>query len=230
MISTIGFLGAGEMGSGMVRRLLQRSHRVIVWSRVPEKHAELGSLGAELSGSIADTVSASDLVLGCLRDTAVTRECYLGERGVIANARDGQTIIEHGTFSPALAVEIAHAAAARGAAFLDAPVTGGPERARSGSLVTMVGGNPASLEAVRSVLDAYCAQITLVGPAGSGERLKLVNQLLVSIHVAAAAEASALLMREGIDPAIAERVLMAGWAASAMLERTMPRALSLIHI
>lgn len=220
----IAFLGAGEMGGGMVRRLLAQGQRVIVWSRDPSRHLALATLGARLTDSIPDAVASTDVVIGCLRDTAVTRECYLGASGVLHSVRPGQIIIEHGTFDPSLAVEIARAASVRECDFLDAPVTGGPERARSGELVTMVGGAPAALERTRAVLGAYCSSIVHTGASGSGERLKLINQLLVSVHVAAAAEASALIIREGIDPNIAHRVLMGGWAASAMLDRTLPRA------
>jgi 3-hydroxyisobutyrate dehydrogenase-like beta-hydroxyacid dehydrogenase len=224
MSARIGFLGAGHMGGGMVQGLLRHGHRVTVWERTPGRHAALQARGADVSSSLAEVVQGAELVIGCLLDTAVTRACYLGEGGVLDAVRAGQTLVEHGTFDPALAVEIAEAAARVGCAFLDAPVSGGPERARSGELVTMVGGERAALDAMRSVLAAYCAQVAWVGPSGSGIRLKLVNQLLVSIHVVAAAEASALVLRAGIDPAVAHAVLMRGWAGSAMLDRGMPRA------
>jgi 3-hydroxyisobutyrate dehydrogenase len=226
MSARIGFLGAGHMGSGMVQGLLRHGHQVTVWERTPGRHRALQALGAAVSPDLPAIVRDTDLVLGCLLDTEVTRHCYLGAGGVIEAARAGQTIVEHGTFDPALAVAIADAAARKGCAFLDAPVSGGPERARSGELVTMVGGDEAAVDGVRPVLASYCAQVARVGPSGSGIRLKLVNQLLVSIHVVAAAEASALVLREGIDPAVAHAVLMRGWAASTMLDREMPKACS----
>lgn len=220
----VGFLGAGHMGSGMVANLLRRGHRVTVWERAPGRHAALQAQGAAVAPTVAAVVHDADVVIGCLLDTAVTRAVWLGTDGVVASARAGQPLVEHGTFEPALAAEIAHVAGARGCAFVDAPVSGGPERARSGELVAMLGGDPATADAVRPPLAAYCAQATWVGPAGSGQRLKLVNQYLVSVHVAAAAEASALVLRAGIDPAVAHAVLMRGWAASAMLDRGLPRA------
>lgn len=223
MSPTIGFLGAGSMGTGMVQCLLAKGHEVMVWERTPGKHDALRERGATLTRDLQHAASA-DIVIGCLLNTEVTRECYLGEHGVVRSARAGQTFIEHGTFDPALAVEIAEAARAKGGEFLDAPVTGGPERARSGELVIMVGGDSAALDRVHHAIAAYAKQIALVGAIGSGVRLKLVNQLLVSIHVVAAAEASALVLREGIDPVVAHRVLMGGWAASAMLDREMPKA------
>jgi 3-hydroxyisobutyrate dehydrogenase-like beta-hydroxyacid dehydrogenase len=224
MSAHVAFLGAGHMGSGMVRGLLRAGHRVTVWERTPGRHAALQADGAAVAPELAALVQGADVVIGCLLDTAVTRAVYLGGGGVVASAHAGQTLVEHGTFDPALATEIADAAAARGARFLDAPVSGGPERARDGTLVTMVGGDRAALDGVRALLDRYCAQVTWVGASGSGIRLKLVNQLLVSVHVVAAAEASALVLRAGIDPAVAHAVLMRGWAASAMLDRGLPRA------
>jgi 3-hydroxyisobutyrate dehydrogenase-like beta-hydroxyacid dehydrogenase len=208
----------------MVANLLRRGHRVRVWERTPGRHAALRAQGADVAATIVEVVRDADVVIGCLLDSAVTRTVYLGPDGVLAAARAGQTVVEHGTFDPALAVEIAAAAARQGCAFLDAPVSGGPERARSGELVAMLGGDPGAVDGVRPVLGAYCAQVAWVGPSGSGIRLKLVNQLLVSIHVVAAAEASALVLRAGIDPAVAHAVLTRGWAGSAMLDRGMPKA------
>jgi 3-hydroxyisobutyrate dehydrogenase len=223
MSPSIGFLGAGSMGAGMVHCLLAKGHQVTVWERTRGKHDGLRERGATLSRDMAETASA-DIVIGCLVNTDVTRSCYLGEHGVIHGARAGQTFVEHGTFDPALAVEIAAAARAKGCDFLDAPVTGGPERARRGELVIMVGGERAALDRVEHAMSAYAKQVALVGGIASGLRLKLINQLLVSIHVVAAAEASALVLREGIDPEVAHRVLMGGWAASAMLDRELPKA------
>jgi 3-hydroxyisobutyrate dehydrogenase-like beta-hydroxyacid dehydrogenase len=215
----------GAMGGrGWCAACCTAAHAVTVWERQPGRHDALRTLGADVAPSVADVVRDADVVIGCLADTAVTRDCWLGPDGVVAAARAGQTLVEHGTFDPALAPEIAAAAAARGCAFLDAPVSGGPERARGGALVTMVGGDAAAAEAVRPLLDCYSAQVAWVGPSGGGQRLKLVNQMLVSVHVVAAAEASALLLRAGIDAEVAHAVLTRGWAASAMLDRGLPRA------
>lgn len=222
----IGFLGAGVMGAGMVRRMLTDGYLVSVWSRSRERHRDLEAAGAVLRDSIADTVRASDIVLGCLRDTSITRECYLGAGGAIESARAGMLFVEHGTFDPALAVAIAAAADGMDCAFVDAPVSGGPERARSGDLVTMIGGSALAFDRARIVLRSYCRQIVHVGRSGTGEQLKLINQLLVSIHIAAAAEASALVAASGIDASVARETLMGGWAASTMLDRVMPRVAS----
>jgi 3-hydroxyisobutyrate dehydrogenase-like beta-hydroxyacid dehydrogenase len=131
--------------------------------------------------------------------------------------------VEHGTFSPELARRIAHAASAKGAEFLDAPVTGGPEAATAGNLTVMVGGSASAVPKVSPILASYATRICHLGGPGAGLELKLVNQLLVSCHVAAAAEAIALLERSGLPIEPAAEVLTAGWAASAMLERALAR-------
>lgn len=220
----IGFLGPGAMGAGMVTRLLAAGYSVNVWARNPAKIAPLLDLGAALTKSPADLVGSSDIVLSCLLDSAVIREVYLEAEGAASAAREGQIFAEHATFEPALAVEISRALTDRGAGFLDAPVSGGPEGARSGALVTMVGGDEEVLERLRPVLESYCAKVKHAGPTGNGLRLKLINQLLVCTHAVAAAEASALVLRSGIDPVVAHEALMGGWAASTMLDLQLPKA------
>lgn len=220
----LGFLGPGAMGAGMVGRLLDAGYRVNVWARNPDKLRPLLRRGARAAADPAGLVRGSDIVLSCLLDTAVVREIYLGDGSAAAAARPGQVFVEHATFDPALAAELAAALQARGAAFVDAPVSGGPAGAANGTLVTMAGGDAAVLGQLQDVLGTYCARIKHAGATGSGLRLKLVNQLLVSTHAVAAAEASALVLRSGIDPAVAHEALMGGWAASAMLDQQLPKA------
>jgi len=220
----IGFLGPGAMGAGMVARLLDAGYEVNVWARNPAKLAALTGRGARPAADPAELVRRCDVVLGCLLDTAVVREVYLGIGGAAAAARPGQLFVEHATFDPALAVELAGALAEQGAGFLDAPVSGGPGGAAAGTLVSMVGGEAAVLAQARDVLGTYCARIRHAGATGNGLRLKLVNQLLVCAHAVAAAEASALVLRSGIDPTVAHEALMGGWAASTMLDQQLPKA------
>jgi 3-hydroxyisobutyrate dehydrogenase-like beta-hydroxyacid dehydrogenase len=220
----VGFLGPGAMGAGMVSRLLDAGYEVILWARNPAKLGALTGRGARTAADPGELVRRSDVVLGCLLDTAVIREVYLGSGGAAAAARPGQLFVEHATFDPALAVELAGALAEQGAGFLDAPVSGGPGGAANGTLVSMVGGDAAVLAQLNDVLGTYCARIRHAGATGSGLRLKLVNQLLVCTHAVAAAEASALVLRSGIDPTVAHEALMGGWAASTMLDEQLPKA------
>lgn len=161
-------------------------------------------------------------VLSCLRDTDAVDSVY---RAVLSAVRSGHVLIEHGTFAPELARRISAEAAEVGAAFLDTPVTGGPEGVRTQRLIAMAGGDPDAVDAARPILDAYCRSVVAVGPSGSGLTLKLVNQQLVTTHMAAAAEAMSSITDLGIDVNIARSVLTGGWAASAMLSRSFERLL-----
>ncbi|MFE1962741.1 NAD(P)-dependent oxidoreductase [Streptomyces sp. NPDC059479] len=222
----VGFVGAGVMGLPMARRLLAAGHRLLVHARTPAKVAALTEAGAELVETPAQLAADSDVIIGCLLDEKAVQEVYLGQDGIIAAVHAGHLLVEHGTFAPRVARGLAEQAADRGAGFVDAPVTGGPQRAHSGKLTCMAGGRTEHFEAARPLLAAYCREIIHVGPVGAGLELKLVNQLLVSVHVAAAAEAAALMDRLELPVELAKRVLMSGWAASAMLDYCLPAALT----
>lgn len=226
MGTRVGFVGAGAMGLPMARRLLDQGHAVTVYARTPAKVVSLLDSGATLAASPAEAAAGSVVVFGCLRDEQAIVDVYVGERGLLGAVGPGQTLVEHGTIAPDLARSLAERAAERGAAFLDVPVTGGPQRAREGSLTGLAGGSADRLAAVLPLLRAYCGEVFHVGPVGGGLELKLVNQLLVSVHIAAAAEAAALIARLGLDPAPTKQALMSGWAASTMLDYCIPAALT----
>jgi 3-hydroxyisobutyrate dehydrogenase-like beta-hydroxyacid dehydrogenase len=184
------------------------------------------SRGATAASSPAELAASTDIVVGCLLDDSAVDQVYRGEGGLIGSARPGQVFIEHATFSPALARDIESDLAKYDAAFLDAPVSGGPEGAAEGTLTVMVGGDQQRLAGAMNVLHAYSSRVVHVGPAGAGLDLKLVNQLLVSCHAAAAAEAAELLRRMGVPLDMASSVLNASWASSAMLRRMFDRRLA----
>lgn len=217
----VGFVGTGAMGAAMAARLLEAGHDVVVHNRTRARAAALEARGAAWAESPAELAARCPVVLGCLLDTAAVEQVYDGPAGLLAGASPGGVLVEHGTFDAALARTLAGLAADRGCSFVDAPVTGGPEGARAGSLAAMAGGEAAALTAVEPLVAAYCSHVTHVGAAGAGLRLKLVNQLLVGIHLAAAGEAVRLLDRLGIDLGVAGSVLARGWAQSAMLDRTL---------
>lgn len=225
-LPTVGFVGAGVMGLPMAQRLQAAGHRIVVYARTPAKVASLVEAGAVLAETPAQVAAVTDVIIGCLLDEKAAREVYLGPNGVTRSIRAGHLLVEHGTFAPRVARDLHERAAALGAGFVDAPVTGGPQRARSGDLTCMAGGSADHVEAVRSLLETYCREVVRVGPVGTGVELKLVNQLLVTVHLAAAAEAAALIDRLELPADLAKRVLMSGWAASAMLDYSLPAALT----
>jgi 3-hydroxyisobutyrate dehydrogenase-like beta-hydroxyacid dehydrogenase len=222
----VGFVGLGAMGSRMASRLVDAGYDVIVHNRTRGREADLVQRGASSATTPCAVAAGADIVVGCLLDDDALRQVYLGEDGMVATARPDQIFVEHGTFSPALAREISAVLTARGACFVDAPVSGGPEGAAKGTLTAMVGGDDRHVAAATDVLRAYCAHLVHVGPPGAGLELKLINQLLVSSHAAAAAEAAVLIGRMEIPLDIAASVLNASWASSAMLSRLFERRLA----
>jgi 3-hydroxyisobutyrate dehydrogenase-like beta-hydroxyacid dehydrogenase len=140
--------------------------------------------------------------------------------------RRGQVLIDHGTSGVSLARELAAAGAERGVEVLDAPISGGVEGARAGTLAVMAAGSRTGFERVQPAFDAMGKTIRFVGPAGSGQALKLANQLLVVIHQVAAAEAFAFARKAGVDGELFHEVLLNAWGRSFMMERGRPNFVS----
>ncbi|MFF3332778.1 NAD(P)-dependent oxidoreductase [Streptomyces sp. NPDC002888] len=221
----VGFAGLGVMGGPMAERLLRAGHRLRVWTRDRNKTERFADLGAVVAADPHELAAACDVVLSCLLDSEVVRSVYLGRRGLLAGTRPGTVLVEHGTFAPEVALALCEQAEQRGAAFVDAPVTGGRAAATAGSLVIMAGGREDAVERVAAVLSSYAAKLVRAGAPGNGLRLKLINQMLVTVHAAAAGEAAALVRSAGLDRDAAISVLCSGWGASTMLERSLPLAL-----
>ena len=226
MATTVGFVGLGRMGKPMALNLLSAGFSVLVLSRSRPPVEALVEAGGEEAASLADMAERADVVCTCLPDVATSEAVYLGADGLAANAREGQVLIEHSTIAPSLAVRVGEAAAARGAGYLDAPVSGGVERAESGTLTIMAGGDAQHFESARPVLEAMGASLNLVGPVGQGSVAKLTNQLLVGIHTMAACEAFLFGTSAGADGRQLLDVLATSWGASNMLARNGPMLLS----
>jgi len=220
-MSTVGFVGTGAMGSAMAHRLVDLGHEVLVHNRTPANANALLANGARWTDSPSDLAKRSTLIISCLRDTRAVDEVYLGPGGLVQHAQPESVLVEHGTYEPSLARRIAAAAERRSCSFLDIPVTGGPDGARAGTLTGMAGGDPSAIEHVRPVLSAYLSTLLRVGDSGRGLELKLINQLLVTAHMAAAAEAIALLQLLDLPRDTSYEILTRGWGSSAMLARSM---------
>ncbi|MGH2461687.1 MAG: NAD(P)-dependent oxidoreductase [Chloroflexota bacterium] len=221
----VGFIGLGKMGRPMTRHLLDAGFTVTVHSRTRAAVDELVAAGARPASTPAEVSGASDIVLTCLTNTPAVDQVYFGGDGLIAAARPGQILVDHGTVSPTTSRQCAEGARAQGADFLDAPVSGGPAGATAGTLTIMVGGNEETFERARPVFEAMGKNVRRVGPTGSGSTIKLANQLLVAIHTAAAAEAMVLGTKAGADPAVMLDVLRTSFGGSAMLARNVPMML-----
>lgn len=219
---TVGFIGLGKMGRPMTQRLLAAGYQVTVHNRSRGVVEQLAREGARPAHSAREVAEAADIVLTCLPTPPVVEQIFLADDGVAAGGRAGQIWVDHSTVSPSTNRACAEAAAAVGAAFLDAPVSGGPEGAAGGTLAIMVGGDAAAFEQARPVFEAMGQNIRRCGPPGAGTAVKLVNQLLVGIHTAAAAEAVVLGVKAGADPEIILDLLATSYGASRMLLRNLP--------
>ena len=186
-MTDIGFVGLGMMGRPMVERLLAAGHAVHVHSRSRGPVEALASKGAVPSDSAAQVAERAEIILTALPTPESVDEVYAE---LASAARAGQVYADHSTVRPAQNRHWASVLGARGAAYLDAPVSGGPAGATAGTLTVMVGGDEATLERARPVFEAFGATIRLCGPVGAGQVVKLVNQLLVGVHTAAIAEAA----------------------------------------
>jgi 3-hydroxyisobutyrate dehydrogenase len=196
----IGFVGLGTMGGPMARRLAAQGHQVTGYDVDAARAARARESGVMLATSPAGAAEGADAVLSSLPDPAALRRAYLGADGVLDTVRSGATLLDLSTVDPDTWREVAAAARAKGADCLDAPVSGGPAEAGAGKLVFLVGGDPAVLERCRALLLTLGTEIHHVGPLGSGQIIKLVNNVMSIGNVAVAAEAMVLGVKAGMDP------------------------------
>lgn len=214
----IAFVGLGVMGAGMSARLLGAGFAVTVWNRTPARAEPLRAAGAVVAGSPREAVASSDVAIAMVSDDAASRGVWLGDDGALAGLRAGAVAIECSTLSPAWVTELAGLVASRGAALLDAPVTGSKPQAAGGEVVFLVGGDAAVLERVRPVLKPMSRDIVHLGPAGSGARMKLVNNFVAAVQACALAEGIAFIEACGLNPDAAMSVLMNGAPGSPLVK------------
>jgi len=207
------------MGLPMSYNLLKAGFDLTVHNRSKPKVQEIAAAGATPATSAAEVAQSCDIVLACLPDIATSEDVFLGPDGVMANARAGQIIVDHSTVGISTSKACAEAAEAKGAMFLDAPISGGTERAENATLVIMAGGPKEAYDAALPAFDAMGGTVRHTGPTGTGTTVKLVNQLLVGVHTLAAAEAMLMGAKSGADPALVYELVSSGWGQSFMLDR-----------
>jgi 3-hydroxyisobutyrate dehydrogenase len=196
----IGFVGLGTMGGPMARRLAAQGHQVTGYDVDAARAARAREGGVTLATSSGGAAENADAVLSSLPDPAALRRAYLGADGVLSTVKAGATLLDLSTVDPDTWREVAAAARVKGVDCLDAPVSGGPAEAGSGKLVFLVGGDGAVVERCRSLLMTLGTEIHHVGPLGSGQIIKLVNNVMSIGNVAVAAEAMVLGVKAGMDP------------------------------
>jgi len=222
----VAFLCLGRMGYPMAGHLARAGHALRVYNRDAERAvrwvAEHGGLAAPSPRAATED---ADAVLVCTGDDDDLREVLLGERGGLAGMKRGSLLVDHTTASARIARELSAAAAGLGVSFLDAPVSGGEEGARQGALTAMVGGEAVGFERARPLLARYTRTAVLLGPAGSGQLAKMVNQICIAGVVEGLAEGLAFAQRAGLDVGRVVEVVSHGAAQSWQMDHRAPSML-----
>jgi 3-hydroxyisobutyrate dehydrogenase len=222
--ATIGYVGVGLMGLPMATRLVALGYPVTAFDIAPERAEAARTAGARVAASVAEATRAADFVLLNLPTTEAVERVTLGEGGLCSTLEASQLVIDFSTIRPASARELAaRLRAARGAGWIDAPVSGGPPAAGEGTLTVMAGGAKEDFERAAPLLGDVAARVTHLGAAGSGLAAKMINQLIVGIGHAMLAEAIVLAESSGIDAAGVPGALAGGLADSNLLQRFYPR-------
>jgi 3-hydroxyisobutyrate dehydrogenase len=213
----VAILGLGTMGIGMARNVLKARFPLAVYNRTRAKAEPLAADGARIAKTAAEAARDADVVLSILADEEASRSAWTGEAGALHGAKAGTVLVESSTVTPEWIAELAGLAAERQLDLLDAPVTGSRTQADGGQLIFLTGGDAAALERARPVLTAMSKDIVLLGPSGSGARMKLINNFLCGVQVASLAEGLAWIERSGLDREQALRVLKNGAPGSPLL-------------
>jgi 3-hydroxyisobutyrate dehydrogenase-like beta-hydroxyacid dehydrogenase len=219
-MAKVAFIGLGVMGYPMARHLAQKGgHDLTVYNRT---RAKAERWVAEYGGRYVDTPRAAaednDFVFSCVGNDDDLRSVTLGDAGAIAGMKRGAILIDNTTASAAVARELAAAGAERGVGFLDAPVSGGQAGAENGQLTVMVGGDEATFERAKPVIDCYAKMVGLMGPAGSGQLTKSVNQICIAGLIQGLAEGIHFAKKAGLDVEKVIAVISKGAAQSWQME------------
>jgi 3-hydroxyisobutyrate dehydrogenase-like beta-hydroxyacid dehydrogenase len=197
MTQAVGFIGAGQLGEPMVKRLLATGHDVRVYARREEVRARLRSHGATVTDSMAQASAGCNVVISCVFSDAQLQQISSGPDGLLAHAEPGTVLVSHTTGRASTLV--AMSAARDDLQFVDAPVSGTAQDIANGKLTVLVGGAPSAVERIRHVLGAYAAPLIETDLLGSALKIKLVNNLVFAAHVQILAAATALSTELGVD-------------------------------
>jgi 3-hydroxyisobutyrate dehydrogenase-like beta-hydroxyacid dehydrogenase len=218
-MATLGFVGLGAMGSRLARRLLEAGFPLVGYNRTVDKARPLVEAGMRLGRSPREVAEASDVVFSMITDNEALRAVALGPDGIVTGLRRESVYVEMSTVSPAVTREIGDAVAARGAAMLDAPISGSTITVEAGTASIAAGGDAAALERVRPFLLAMApGGITHVGPLGLAKTMKIATNLGLAVQMLAFSEAVLLAEKSGIARELAVEALMKSVIASPMVK------------
>ena len=222
----VGFLGLGTMGAAMAGHLGRSGRALTVWNRTPGRAADLVQAGAVEGASPAAVAAVSDVVVVCVSDTPDVEAVLFGPEGVAAGIRRGALVIDCSTIAPAATRTMAGRLAELGVDFADAPVSGGSEGAQKATLTIFVGADPKVFERAQPILESIGRTITHVGPVGSGQAVKAVNQVILAGTYLGVAEGIVLAVKAGLDVEQVVGALGGGAAQSWVLANRSGRMLA----
>ncbi|WP_411871409.1 NAD(P)-dependent oxidoreductase [Vulcanococcus limneticus] len=217
-LPSVAWIGLGALGSPMASNLLAAGFPLTVHNRRRGREEPLAARGARRAASPAEAAAGAELIAVCVSDDAAVEAVLFGGPGVVAGARRGSLVIDCSTIAPATSRRLAQRLEEQGIGYLDAPVTGGTEGARAGTLSVLVGGSPGDLERARPLLGCVGSRLSHFGPVGAGQAAKAVNQVLVAGSYAAVAEGLALARRLELPLEPLVEALKGGAAGSWALE------------
>ncbi|MDO3722030.1 NAD(P)-dependent oxidoreductase [Marinobacter sp. chi1] len=219
MTATAAFIGLGVMGYPMAGHLAKAGLSVRVWNRTTAKAEQWAQeYGGTACSTIAEAVDGVDFVMTCVGADKDLIEVFEGDDGIIANAPEGAILIDHTTASAGVAERLARKSAEHRQGFIDGPVSGGQQGAENGQLTIMCGGDESSFARARPVMDHYARAVNLMGPAGSGQKTKMVNQIAIAGLVQGLSEALHFAEQAGLDASKVVDVISKGAAQSWQME------------
>lgn len=226
-MSTVGLIGLGAMGRGMAGSLRRNGYAPRVCDARAGVAQEFAREGGVACATPAEAAEGCTVLVSVVVNAAQTEEVLFGEHGAAAGMAPGSVFVMCSTVDPAWSARMEARLAGLELLYLDAPISGGAARAASGEITVMAAGAAAAFERAGPVLDAMAAKVYRLGDrAGAGSKVKVINQLLAGVHIAAAAEALALGLREGVDPAALYEVITHSAGNSWMFENRMPHILA----
>lgn len=221
----IGLIGTGIMGEPMGRNLIKAGFELSVFTRTKSKADGLLAEGARWCDSPADVASRAEILISIVSDSPDVEAVYLGRDGVCERLRTGTLCIDMSTVSPDMARIVDQAVRERGGEFLDAPVSGGGNGAKAGTLSIMVGGAAENVERARPVFEAVGKSLVHCGPVGHGQLTKLCNQILCGLNLLAVSEALVFAKQVGLNPEVMVKAVSTGAAGSWALDNLGSRML-----
>ncbi len=215
----VAFVGLGVMGFPMAGFLAKSGHDVTVYNRTESKaRAWCEKFNGKSAATPTAAALGAEIVFSCVGNDHDVREVLLGDDGVMSAVDAGSIVVDHTTASASIARELAALAATKSVGFLDAPVSGGQAGAENGQLTVMVGGDDDSFQRALPVMNSYAKAVTRIGPAGSGQLAKMVNQICIAGIVQGLAEGLHFANKAGLDPAIVIESISKGAAQSWQME------------